>query len=57
MFFVKLACRTGQGVKAIRHNLIPWWNPDRIFEDFWRSSRTCQRSLKIRIFRRSYKDL
>ena len=28
----------------------PGENPDRIFEDLYRSLRTCQRSLKIRIF-------
>ena len=30
--------------------LNPGENPDRILEDLYRSSRTCQRSLKIRIF-------
>ena len=36
---------------------IPGENLDRIFEDLYRSLRTCQRSLKIRIFQGSFKDL
>ena len=35
----------------------PGENLDRIFEDLYRSLRTCQRSLKIRIFQGSFKDL
>ena len=36
---------------------VPGENLDRIFEDLYRSLRTCQRSLKIRIFQGSFKDL
>ena len=31
--------------------------PQRIFKDFWRSAKTCKRSLKMRIFQRSLKDI